>query len=171
MIATEQLSSDLVKQLIPNNRTIVESRSRHCYFRTSPDGQRILFGARASLRAIDPQKSGRCLHMLMSELFPQLSSVQISHSWNGYVAMTKDQIPHIGINNGVYFALGYNGSGVAMAPYLGYKAAQMMLDNPEANTIFKDTTFALIPFYNGNPWFLPIYELYLRFKDNMEKSK
>ena len=165
MIATEPLPSDLLKQLIPNNRVIVESRARHCYYRTSPDGKRILFGARASFTVMDPRRSGKCLHTLMSNLFPQLSSVRISHSWNGFVAMTKDQIPHIGCYDGIHYAMGYNGSGVAMAPYLGFKVANMMLGNSEAKTPFNDTRFSAIPFYNGYPWFLPFIELYYRFKD------
>ena len=50
MIATEPLAKERVRSLIPGLKMIVETRSRTCYYRPSPDGERILLGGRAALR-------------------------------------------------------------------------------------------------------------------------
>ena len=39
-------------------------------------------------------------------------------------------LPSLSCNEGTYSAMGYSGNGVAMAPYLGHKAALKIL-NPE----------------------------------------
>jgi len=58
MIATEPLGVDRVKAMIPGRRMIVETRSQHCYYRPSPDGERILLGARGT----EPYRSGKERH-------------------------------------------------------------------------------------------------------------
>ena len=45
--ATQDLGPEIVSGLIPGGRMIVESRARHCYYRPSPDGRRLLFGGPA----------------------------------------------------------------------------------------------------------------------------
>ena len=147
---------------------IVETRRLHCYYRISPDGCRLLFGGRASLLPMDTRKSGKRLHDVMAKLFPQLANVRISHSWTGFVAFSRDQLAHIGVNDGIHFAMGYCGSGVAMAPYLGYKAAQKILGSPDGKTAFDETNFATIPLYSGHPWFLSFLEPYYRIVDRFE---
>jgi len=42
-----------------------------------------------------------------------------THSWFGTVAHTFDEMAHTGYNQGVYYSMGYCGSGVSMASYLG----------------------------------------------------
>lgn len=172
LIATEQLSAELVQSLIPNNRMIVESRKRFGYYRQSPDGQRIIFGGRAALEKIDTEKSQRILFDVMVDLFPELASVKVSHSWSGLVCMTLDSVPHIAeLEDGVFVVGGYNGSGVAMAPYLGHKMAHMICDKPEGKTVFAEIPLRSVPFYNGNPWFLKPLHHYYRVLDRRQGSR
>ena len=171
IVATEEMPAERLRSFIPGGRMIVETRSRHCYYRPSPDGRRLLFGGRAALRAIDPRQSALRLHRLMSGIFPELASLRLTHSWTGFVAMTRDHLPHVGEREGVFYALGYNGSGVAMAPYLGYKVAQQVLGNNEGRTPFERTDFAAIPFYDGSPWFLPFLDGYYRWLDIREGTR
>ncbi len=44
LIATEPLSPNLIGEIAPGRRMMVETRARHSYFRVSPDGSRILYG-------------------------------------------------------------------------------------------------------------------------------
>ena len=171
MIATEPLPPGTIERLVPGGRMIVESRSRHCYYRPSPDGTRILFGGRASLTTIDPRAGGRILHRLMTGVFPELSEVKVTHAWRGFVAFSRDYLPHLGRHDGLHYALGYNGSGVAMAPYLGHKVALQVLGRPEGRSPFDATAFPAIPFYTGRPWFLPPMELAYRWRDRREGSR
>ena len=171
IIATEDLGATRIRDLIPNGRMIVESRARHCYYRTAPDGQRILFGGRAAVSVIDTKNSAHRLYQLMTGLFPSLKGVKISHSWSGFVAMSRDHLPHVGLRDGVHYALGYSGSGVAMAPYLGWKAARKVLGKADGGSPFDGTPFPAVPFYNGKPWFLPFVERYYRLQDRREGSR
>lgn len=165
IIATEPLGRERVQSLIPGGRMIVESRSRHCYYRPSPDGERILFGGRASVAPIHPAEAARRLHRLLVGLFPGLEGVRVSHAWTGNVAFSRDHLPHLGLHRGVHYALGYSGSGVAMAPYLGHKAAHLLLGRAEGRSPFAETPFRAFPLYSGRPWFLPLVEGKLRYAD------
>jgi len=168
IVATEPLGDNRMKALIPGGRMIVETRSRHCYYRASPDGERLIFGCRAALRAIDPRTSAETARKLIVDLFPTLKDVKLSHSWSGRLGMTRQQLPHVGRHDGLHVALGFNGSGVAMAPYLGHKAALKVLGDAEGRTPFEETELTAVPFYDGRPWFLPFMDLYYDMKDRME---
>jgi len=72
---------------------------------------------------------------------------------------------------GVHYALACNGSGVAMLPYAGWRAAQKVLGLPEGRTAFEAQAFRPIhPFYTGRPWFRPFLSAYYRLKDRREGS-
>lgn len=90
----------------------------------SPDRKRILFGGRVSLQETDPRKSGPRLLAELVRLFPELAQTRISHSWAGIVAYTFDTLMHCGADNNLFHAMGYCGSGVGMAGYLGSKVGK-----------------------------------------------
>ncbi len=175
VIATEELGEARVSALFPSGRMIVESRSRHCYYRPSPDGKRIVFGARPAAHHIPPERAGAISRKILIDLFPELHDVAITHAWRGNTGMSYDDIPHLGRLNdgpleGLHFALGYSGSGVAMAPYLGYRIAHKLLGDDEGDTAFDDLPHPPVPFYTGWPWFLPFVSAWYRIKDWREGS-
>ena len=170
VIATEDLGAARIESLFPSGRMIVESRARHCYYRPAPDGRRVVFGGRAAVSAIDTRTSARRLYDLLIGIFPQLEGVKISHSWDGLLGMSRDGLPHIGKRDGLHYALGYGGEGVAMAPYLGWKAARKVLGKADGKSPFDGTPFPAVPFYNGWPWFLPLIEPYYRYLDRRQGS-
>lgn len=171
MIATEPLGQSVVNDLFPSKRMIVESRSRHCYYRPSPDGERVLLGGRAALNHIDTARSAKILKRLLTGVLPQLNDVKISHSWLGTLGFTKDHLPRIGRNkDGIYYAMGYSGSGVAMAPYLGWRAANKVLGKPEGDTGFDPMDFPNVALHPFIPLGLPFVNMWYRWKDVMEGS-
>lgn len=170
LVATEEIGENRVRALIPGGRMIVETRSRHCYYRASPDGKRIVLGARPALRPLPAEGTVPVMRRLLEDLFPDLKGVGITHAWNGLTGMSKDHLPHLGRVNGLWFALGYSGSGVAMAPYLGHKIALQVLGDPAGRSPFDRTSHPAVPFYNGRPWFLRFLEPWWRWKDWREGS-
>lgn len=168
IIATEPLGAERMAELIPGGAMIVETRSFHSYFRPCPWGERILYGGRASLVEMDEAASARRLRDYMLSVWPGLAEVRLTHSWKGFVAFTFDSVPHVGQLGGVWHACGYNGSGVAMAPYLGWRLAQKILGTDRGATGFDPAPFATRPFYGGNPWFLRLVEAYYRVRDRIE---
>ncbi|MFT6556586.1 NAD(P)/FAD-dependent oxidoreductase [Sneathiella sp.] len=156
MIATEELDKELVKSLFPTSRMITDSRNMLSYYRPSPDGQRVLLGGRPSILPASPAVQARALKKRLAEIFPQLVTIDISHVWSGYVAYGFDALPVIGKHEGLHFAMGYCGSGVAMSGYLGHKVALKILGQSEGDTAFDDLPFPTRFFYNGRPWFVPV---------------
>ncbi|CAH1667502.1 Oxidoreductase [Hyphomicrobiales bacterium] len=169
VIATEELDPALVDRLIPRNRIVSDTRKVVYYYRASPDRRRILFGGRVSLSETDPRRSGPLLHAAMSRIFPKLEATKISHSWCGLVAYSFDELMHIGRHDGMYYAMGYCGSGVGMASYLGMKLGLRVLGHAEGATAFDDVPFQTRPFYSGNPWFLAPSVLYYRWRDRLAR--
>ena len=154
MIATPPLPKELIDSVSPKQRSHGGTDRLVFYYRTSPDGQRLLFGGRALAYADKPDEYYHFLRKNMVSLFPQLQGVAISHAWSGLVAYSFDHIPHLGLNNGLYYAMGYCGSGVARANYLGHKIALKMLGE-NGDTVFDQFEFPTKALYNGHPWFMP----------------
>ena len=155
IIATEPLSANLIGDLAPGRRTMVETRARHSYFRLSPDGTRMLYGGRASMVGVNLKKAAARLHQTMCEVWPEMSDVKVSHVWVGNTGFSFRQMPHVGEHAGVHYALGFSGSGTVMAPYLGAKAALRALGVDGGETSFADTKLApSLMHVGGQPHFL-----------------
>jgi glycine/D-amino acid oxidase-like deaminating enzyme len=167
MIATEPINPDLMNELMPKKRVVSDTRKVVYYYRPSPDGTRIIFGGRVTSGDSNLHKSGSLLRKELIRIFPQLSNIKISHSWMGFVAYTFDELPHIGNNDGLHYAMGCCGSGVGMASYLGTRLGESLLTSGADIMGLEKIGFETRPFYNGNPWFLPASVAYYRWLDNM----
>ena len=167
LIATEELGEARVRELIPKARMMVETRDKHLYYRPSPDRKRIVIGGRAALHPIALDRAADWLSKELRGIFPSLAGTHVSHVWTGNVAMTRSDLPGIGQREGLWYALGCNGSGVALMPYLGHKVAAKILGRDDARTAFDDIPFTAVPFYNGNAWFRPIMTWWFRARDAM----
>ena len=168
IIATEPLLDALAKELSPRNRMIYDSKHYLYYYRLTPDN-RVLFGGRA---AFFPEtkdtirRSAEILRRGMIEVYPQLRDAKIAHAWGGTVDFCFDTMPHAGQLDGIHYALGYAGHGVAMATYLGAKMAEKICGSndeiPYAAIRFPGAPLGL---YNGRPWFLPFAGAYYKVLD------
>ena len=165
IIATEEIGEERITELFPHHRMIADTKHILYYYRPSPDRKRILFGGRAKTRDVETRESGEILHKFMCGIFPELKDVKVTHSWTGNVAFAFDKLPHIGVRDGIHYALACNGSGVVKQTYFGYKTAMKILGRPEGKTAFDELEFTTIPFYDGNPWFLPIVQRWYQFLD------
>jgi glycine/D-amino acid oxidase-like deaminating enzyme len=128
-----------------------------------------LWGGRASFRKATAEESAPTLHATMVETFPELKDSRITHAWTGFVAFTFDGLPHIGVEDGVHYAAGCQGSGVAMATWLGHNAALKMAGAANERFALDGLPFPTRPTYRGNPWFLPIVGGYYRLRDRLER--
>lgn len=166
IIATEELSPDTVARLMPQNRAYSDTRKVVYYYRLSPDKRRVLFGGRVSTSETDPLKSAPLLRRDLIQIFPELDGVRLSHSWMGFVAYTFDTMAHIGRQDGLYYAMGYCGSGVSMASYLGMRVGHKILGSAEGKTALDNVPFQTRPLYYGKPWFLAGSIAYYRWRDS-----
>jgi glycine/D-amino acid oxidase-like deaminating enzyme len=118
IIATERLDPVPASELNPKGRMYFDSKNFLNYWRLSPDG-RMLFGGRASFAPTTIAEARDTLYGQMLEVHPQLEGIGVERAWGGKVGFTFDRIPHAGVRDGVHFATGYCGTGVALASYLG----------------------------------------------------
>jgi len=168
IITTEVLPDALARELSPRNRQIYDSKNYLYYFRLTPDN-RMLFGGRAAFFPETDQtirQSAEILRRGMISVYPQLRDTKVEYVWGGTLDFCFDIMPHAGQMDGVYFAVGYAGHGVAMATWQGQRMAEWIADGKT------DNPFAVIPFpgaplglYNGNPWFLPFAGAYYKVLD------
>jgi len=168
IITTEVLPDALARELSPRNRQIYDSKNFLYYYRLTPDN-RMLFGGRAAFFPENDQtirKSAEILRLGMIDVYPQLRAIKVEYVWGGTLDFCFDIMPHAGQVDGIYFALGYAGHGVAMATYQGQKMAQWIAegktDNPFAQIKFPGAPLGL---YNGKPWFLPFAGAYYKILD------
>jgi glycine/D-amino acid oxidase-like deaminating enzyme len=112
---------------------------------------------------IDPTRAARRLHATMTGIWPELRATRVTHSWSGFTGYTFAHMPHVGTCEGMHYALGYSGSGVALAPWLGAKAAWQALGDARGETAYSGTTLATRPFHGGGaPHFLRAADLWYR---------
>ena len=169
IIATEELSPDLAASISPRNRSFADTRRVLTYYRLSPDGKRLIFGGRAKFGHTDPVTTAPLLYQFMIDRFPQLMGTKITHSWTGNVAFTLDELPHMGKFENLHYALGCNGSGIAMMSYLGHQTARKILGKVNRVCAYDQPEFPSHPLYSGNTWFLPYIGYYFRARDWIDR--
>lgn len=164
LIATPPLEPALLRRLVPRaeGRVFSDTKNLLFYFRLSADG-RMVFGGRAAFTPTSIRRSAEILRRGMGEVFPQLAQVPVEYAWGGQVAFTADQMPHAGRLDGLSYALGYAGHGVAMATWLGARMGEALAGAGEIPRL--TAPFRAIPFYRGWPWFLPLVGGYYGARD------
>jgi glycine/D-amino acid oxidase-like deaminating enzyme len=163
IIATEPLADDLAHSVMPGDRMCFDTKHLLNYWRLTPD-RRIAFGGRASLSATTVADAREVLYAQMVHVHPQLEGVSVTHAWGGNVAVTLDRLPHCGRIDGIAYATGCNGTGVALATWFGERAAAWMTDE-EDPPAFADLPFRPIPFRALRRWWLPPAGRVLRLAD------
>ncbi|OYX41917.1 MAG: oxidoreductase [Rhodobacterales bacterium 32-67-9] len=171
IIATEELPEATIDELFPGDRIASDTCKVVYYYRASPDRRRVLFGGRVSASETTALAGAERLRQDMCRIFPELEGVGLSHAWSGTVAYSFDELAHTGVHDGIHYAMGYCGSGVSMAPYLGMRAGQKVLGLAEGITGFDGLPFPTRPLYRGKPWFLPAAVAWYRWNDQRQFRK
>jgi len=168
IIATEILPVDLARELSPRNRMIYDSKHFLYYYRLTPDN-RMLFGGRAAFfpeTENTVRQSAEILRRGMTGVYPQLRDAKVEFVWGGTLDFTLDVMPHAGKIDGMYFAAGFAGHGVAAATWFGMKLAGLICGDSN------DIPFDGIPFRgaplglrSGNTWALPLAGAWYKILD------
>jgi glycine/D-amino acid oxidase-like deaminating enzyme len=169
IIATQTVPESLARQLNPHNRMIFDYKHFLNYYRLSADN-RMVFGGRAAFfpetsRTI--RESAEILRREMVHVYPQLMDIKVEYAWGGTLDFAFDQMPHIGQLDGIYYALGFAGHGVALGTHLGTRLADAILEGTVRELPYSAYDFPGAPLglYNGRPWFLPLIGAWHRILD------
>lgn len=163
LLATAPLDPDVARRLIPAGRLLSDTKELLYYFRLSSD-HRLIFGGRA---AFSPQPLADNLAALrrgMQDVYPELAETPVEFGWGGTLGFTLDQLPHTGRHEGMAYAMGYGGHGVAYASWLGDRVGHAMAGRAPWPALAA-LPFRAVPLYGGRPWFLPLAGAYYRTKD------
>jgi glycine/D-amino acid oxidase-like deaminating enzyme len=166
VVATAPLSESGAAALLPRGRVVFDTKNFLYYFRLSAD-RRLLFGGRARFTPAtegSTRAAAAILRRGITEVFPALGAVDIEYAWSGNVCFATDRLPHAGRLNGVHYAMGYAGHGVAMASFLGDVMGDLLLGRPDRNP-YSERLLRPIPLYEGRPWFLPLVGLWYKVRD------
>jgi len=168
IIATEILPDKLASELSPRNRMIYDSKHFLYYYRLTPDN-RMLFGGRAAFfpeSESTVRESAELLRRGMIKVYPQLRDTKVEYVWGGTLDFAFDVMPHSGKLDGMHFAVGFAGHGVAAATWMGAKLASTICGDPDDNP-FSQVPFAVAPIglRSGNTWALPLAGAYYRILD------
>jgi len=168
IVATEVLPADLARELSPRSRMIYDSKHFLYYYRLTPDN-RMLFGGRAAFfpeTENTVRQSAEILRRGMIGVYPQLRDAKVEYVWGGTLDFTLDVMPHAGKIDGMYFAAGFAGHGVAAATWFGTKLAGLISGEPN-DIPFDGIKFPAAPpgLRSGNTWALPLAGAWYRILD------
>ncbi|MDX6286867.1 MAG: hypothetical protein QOG53_2352 [Frankiales bacterium] len=143
VVATERLSSAVWDEVGWSKREALTDGRRLIIYGQRTADDRIVFGGRGApyhfRSRIEPgfdRDDGvfAALRSALTELFPVLARVQITHSWGGPLGVPRDFHPSVGYHDatGMAWAGGYVGDGVAASHLAGRTLADLILrrDSP-----------------------------------------
>ncbi|MCR9069351.1 MAG: FAD-binding oxidoreductase [Rhodobacteraceae bacterium] len=115
------------------------------YYRMTPDN-RLLFGGGESYGYRFPSDIAALVRKPLTETFPYLADVPISHAWGGTLAITASRMPHVARPApGLWSVSGYSGHGVALATLAGRLIAEAIAGDTAALDVFARVPTARFP--------------------------
>jgi glycine/D-amino acid oxidase-like deaminating enzyme len=166
-VATGPLPAPLRAQILAGGQAASDTRRLLRYFRLDAGG-RFVLGARGSYAASPSRHAMRHHYRAALEIYPQLRGLPFEYHWGGFVAMTRDSLPHLHeLAPGLLAGLGYNGRGVAMATVIGRLLARRALGAEAADLGFPLTPLRPVPLHALSGLGVRATVQYLRLVDVM----
>lgn len=146
-LATEPLSDNIRGSMLRGGETLSDTRRLIYYGRFDAAGRFLLGSVGSKDTFADAEQYTRTRREAI-RIFPQLAEVQWKRQWCGYIAVTKDHLPHMHEPApGVLAGLGFNGRGVAMSGVMGRALARRVLGASEQDLPFPVTGFNQFPLH------------------------
>ncbi|MBI2993477.1 MAG: FAD-binding oxidoreductase [Gammaproteobacteria bacterium] len=150
LIATEPLSTERARELLPLDCAVSDQNILLDYFRLSSD-RRLLFGGRCNYTGAVPRDIAGTLRPRMERVFPQLRGARVDYEWGGTVGVSLKRIPQFGCLDGnVWYAQGYSGHGIVPAHVAGRLLAEAITGDRSRFDVFAGLRHLRLP---GGRWF------------------
>ena len=162
IVATEPLDPEVQAEVNPHRRMFVDSKNFLFYWRLTADG-RMVFGGRRSLAPVSITEARDFLYESLVRVHPQLEGVAVTNAWGGNVAITLDRMPQVGVLDGIHYATGCNGSGVALNTWMGTQVGAMAAGDPAP--AFAELRGPSIPLRGLRGLYLPLVGHWYRWRD------
>ena len=131
--------------VLPNAEAVDDSRFVVRYFRKSKDN-RLLFGGREAYGKSTPGDIERAIRKQITEIYPDLADIQMTHAWGGNVAITMPRMPYVReLESGLWTAGGFSGHGVMMSNYTGRMIADHFMGRNDQIKLLKELKIPKFP--------------------------
>jgi gamma-glutamylputrescine oxidase len=142
VIATEPLTAELAKSLLPQDYCVEDCNYLLDYFRLTGDN-RLIYGGGVVYGARDPANIEAIIRPMMLKTFPQLKDVKIDFAWTGNFLLTLSRLPQVGrIGDNIYYSQGCSGHGVTFTHLAGKVLGEALRGQAE-----RFDAFAGLPHY------------------------
>jgi gamma-glutamylputrescine oxidase len=157
--ATIPLGED--SPVLPGGESVSDSRFVVRYFRRARTGE-LLFGGREIYAPGDPKDIHIHIRRQISEIYPKLRDIEITHAWGGYVGITMPRKPFVReVMPNVISAGGYSGHGVMLSNFMGKLYAETVAGNRDRLKLFEELNIP--PFPGGRRFRAPLLFLALNW--------
>ena len=131
--------------VLPNGEAVDDSRFVVRYFRKSKDN-RLLFGGREAYGKSTPGNIEQTIRKQITEIYPDLADIGMSHAWGGNVAITMPRMPYVReLETGLWTAAGFSGHGVMMSNYTGRMIAEQFVGKNEHIKLLQELKIPKFP--------------------------
>ena len=150
--ATEPLPEK--SSVIPGGESVDDSRFVVRYFRKTKDN-RLLFGGREIYSASSPAEIESGVRRQISEVYPALADVKMTHAWGGFVGITLPRKPFVReVMPNVTSIGGFSGHGVMLSNFTGRLYAETLTGNDDKLRALRDLKIG--PFPGGRTFRTPL---------------
>lgn len=136
-VATEQLSPELARSLLPKNCCVTDNQFVLDYFRLTQDN-RLLFGGGCTYLGGLPKDVAAATRPFIKRVFPQLANVKIDYAWGGHLDITMKRTPDIGGRDNKYWMQGYSGHGILPTLAAARAVSDAILGNPDELSLYEE---------------------------------
>jgi len=168
-LATEPLSDNLQKSVLPGGVTIADSR-RAIYFARYDRDRRLIFGCVGSDDTKMQSFGGlKRLQQGMSTVFPQLDETIVETSWSGRIAVTPEMMPHLHEpDQGVLAGIGFSGRGIAMTSVMARCLVHKALGGGSDELPFPVSSINPIPLHGITKKLIPLAAPAMTVRDGLD---
>lgn len=138
VITTAPVPEILSKIGWTSGASICDAQHHVLYYQRRPAGQ-VIFGRGTGNIAYDDRigadfnrggDGGRENIRELHRVYPRLKDVAVEHDWSGPIDCTVEHLPvfdHLKGHPNIFYAVGFNGTGIAQAPVAGHIMASLVL--------------------------------------------
>ncbi|MCJ8520329.1 glycine/D-amino acid oxidase-like deaminating enzyme [Pseudorhizobium tarimense] len=123
--------------------SICDAQQHVLYYQRTPEGTVIFgrgtggiaYGDRIDARFNRSGDGGADNLREMHRVYPQLKNVPVLHDWSGPIDCTTQHLPvfgHLKDHANIFYAMGFNGTGIAQTPVAGHIMASLVLGHDDA---------------------------------------
>jgi glycine/D-amino acid oxidase-like deaminating enzyme len=170
IVATEPLSDNVRKSILPFGQVSSDTRQLLLYFRIDHTG-RLLMGGRGRLSEPNGPENWGHIARVTAKMFPQIEGAKIEFRWGGRVTITRDFLPHLHEPApGVLIDIGCQGRGVGLQSAMGRAIADYVRSGNADDLPLPLTPITPFPFHSLHKAYVGAVIAWYRLTDGGVKA-